>query len=154
MKYPNQIKEIRIRKNLSQTDLASKIGMDRSFLSHIELGNRKVPDQFVEKLCIVLDVGLDQLFGSSTVERIDEVVLKYAIEIVSASIDASDLTENQRVNLVKNAYKMVKEVFERKLTNEQLEEEVNKMKQELDKEVSEIQEQKKNIFNFFKKSSN
>lgn len=153
MRHPNRVKELRSARNISQTDLAEKIVMNRSWLSQIESGARKIPEKFVEKLCVFFDIEVDELFGGDAVaERIDEVVLQYAIEIVSSSVDTSDLTENQRVNLVRNAYKMVKEVFEKKLTNAQLEEEVRKTKQELDQEISEIRERKKNIFNLFKKS--
>ena len=154
MKYPNRVKEIRTEKSCSQTDLAEKIGIDRSFLAHIESGERKIPKRYVDKLCIVLNVSVDDLFGHSEVERIDDSILSSAIEIVDSVVDASDLTENQRLNLLKHTYKMVKEALEREMTNEQLEDEVNKLKHELDKEVSDIKERKKNIFNFFKKPSN
>lgn len=153
MKYPNKLKEIRKRKNCGQTALAEKIGIDRSFLAQVEAGTRKIPEKYVQRLCIVLDIDKDELFGVSEIEKIDVVLLKYAIEIIDATTDASDLTENQRLNLLKHSYKMVKEVFEKKLSNKQLEEEVNRLKQEIDKEIFEIQEQKRNIFNFFKKPS-
>ncbi len=155
MKYPNRVKEIRnAKKNCNQTDLAEKIGMERSFLARIESGERKIPKRYVDKLCIVLNVSVDDLFGHSEIERIDDSILSSAIEIVDSVVDASDLTENQRLNLLKHAYKMVKEALEREMSNEQLEDEVNKLKHELDKEVSEIKDRRKNIFNFFKKPSN
>jgi transcriptional regulator with XRE-family HTH domain len=155
LKYPNRVKEIRnAKKNCNQTDLAEKIGMERSFLAHIESGERKIPKKYVDKLCIVLNISVDELFGHSEIERIDDSILSSAIEIVDSVVDASDLTENQRLNLLKHTYKMVKEALEKKMTNEQLEDEVNKLKLELDKEVSEIQERRRNIFNFFKKPSN
>lgn len=155
MKYPNRVKEIRnAKKNCNQTDLAEKIGMERSFLARIESGERKIPKRYVDKLCIVLNVSVDDLFGHSEIERIDDSILSSAIEIVDSVVDASDLTENQRLNLLKHTYKMVKEALEKKMTNEQLEDEVNKLKLKLDKEVSEIQERRRNIFNFFKKPSN
>lgn len=153
MKYPNFIKEIRVKKHISQTDLAKKIGIDRSSLAHIEAGARKIPKECIELLCLILNVSVHDLFGSSEEERIDEVILKDSIEIINSVIDASDLTENQRINLLKHTYKMVKDVLEKDLTDDELEEEVNNLKKEIDKEAFKIQERKKNIFNFLKKPS-
>ena len=153
MKYPNRIKEIRIEKDISQTDLAKKVGIDRSSLAHIEAGGRKIPKESVELFCVILNVSIEDLFGSSEAERIDEVILKDSIEIINSVIDASDLTENQRINLLKHTYKMVKDVLEKDLTDEELAEEVNNLKKEIDKEASKIQERKKSIFNFLKKPS-
>lgn len=153
MKYPNRIKEIRIERDISQTDLAKKVGIDRSSLAHIEAGSRKIPKESVELFCVILNVSIDDLFGSSEAERIDEVILKESIEIINSVVDASDLTENQRINLLKHTYKMVKDVLEKDLTDEELEEEVNNLKKEIDKEASKTQERKKSIFNILKKPS-
>jgi len=155
LKYPNNIRRKREGKCLTQQQLAIAIGMSRSFLGQIELGLVKVPEKYIEKLCIVLDAGIEELLGNENrVEKIDDAAIQLAIELIDSAVDATDLTENQRMDLVKQAYKMVKEAVEKKLTNNQLEEEINLLKKNIENELSLVKEQRKNIFNFLKKSSN
>lgn len=149
----NNIKAIRKRKGYSQIDLAEGIGLDRSFLSQIETGKAKMPEEYIEKLCIFLDSSENEIFGEEKSKKIDGSVLNYAIEIIDSVTDASDLTKKQRLNLINHAYRMVEEALEKKLTPEQLELEVKKLKQEIDKEVKETQEHKKGILSFIKKLS-
>lgn len=153
MRYPNNIKKIRESKDLTQGTLSEAVGMSRSYLGQLELGLVKTPRKYVEKLCIFLNVTKEELLGYTPIEKIDDAAIKVAIEIIDSAVDASDLTENQRMDLVKHAYKMVTDAVEKKLTINQLQEEINLLRKKIDEEVSLIKETKSNIFNFFKNSS-
>jgi transcriptional regulator with XRE-family HTH domain len=67
-----QIVELRKKKGLSQDDLSKGIGMSRSSLAQIELGNRSVDVFELQKLSIILGFSLDE-FMSFNCEIPDEI---------------------------------------------------------------------------------
>lgn len=73
-----RIRQARLDKGLSQTDLAIKANLDRSGISEIE-GNKRRPalDTFV-MIAKVLGVELDYLLGGGSTEPIDERGMEFA----------------------------------------------------------------------------
>ncbi len=126
----NKLKELRENQGYSQVELAEKVGLNRSYLSQIESGMKRIPRKYLQKICETLNVTEAQLLGYEEVKRIDNDVLGYAIDIVDSITDASDMTKNERVEMLGRVYSMVQDVLERKLTPEQLEEEVQKLQKE------------------------
>jgi transcriptional regulator with XRE-family HTH domain len=57
-----RIREYRIRKNLTQYQLAEKIGIDSKHLSSIELGKNMPNPQIILKLSEVFDIEIKDLF--------------------------------------------------------------------------------------------
>ena len=57
------IKEKREEFNLSQAELAEKIGVCTSFVGHIERGTRKLSVETLYALCKALDTSADFLIG-------------------------------------------------------------------------------------------
>ncbi len=55
------IKQIRLRRKMSQGDICRAIDMDRSYMSAIESGKVNVTIAVVEKLAHALDVSVDEL---------------------------------------------------------------------------------------------
>jgi len=55
------IKQIRLRRKMSQGDICRAIGMDRSYMSAIEGGKINVTIAIVEKLARALGVSVDEL---------------------------------------------------------------------------------------------
>jgi len=55
------IKQIRLRRKMSQGDICRAIDMDRSYMSAIEGGKVNVTIAIVEKLARALDVSVDEL---------------------------------------------------------------------------------------------
>ena len=55
------IKQIRLRRKMSQGDICRAINMDRSYMSAIEGGKVNVTIAIVEKLARALDVSVDEL---------------------------------------------------------------------------------------------
>lgn len=146
MKYQNYIKEIRIRRNISQTDLAKKVGIDRSSLARIEAGNRKIPKDKEELFCIVLDISLEELFGSEYKREIDNELLEYSISVIDSVTDSSTLTKKQRLDLARKVYSMMSELLEKELTPEEVDEEVKILKEKTEAAVKEMRLARNNIF--------
>lgn len=65
-----KMKEKRIEIGMSQADMAHKVGISPSYLSHIEAGNRTPDLLILAKICSVLNMSLDELvFGAVSKEK-------------------------------------------------------------------------------------
>lgn len=65
MQEPNRIREIRIRRGMSQTQLACRAGVAGSMLSDAERGVRHPYPKMRRQLARVLGVPVDELFPPS-----------------------------------------------------------------------------------------
>ncbi|WP_294964334.1 helix-turn-helix transcriptional regulator [uncultured Flavobacterium sp.] len=61
-KVGKRIQEIRIEKNISQQDLASKCNFEKSNMSRLEKGNSNATLSTLEKVCDALQIDLIELF--------------------------------------------------------------------------------------------
>ena len=62
-RFGNRVKELRVAKGItSQMDLANKAGLDRTYISGIERGERNVALKNIEKIAKALGVGTEELF--------------------------------------------------------------------------------------------
>lgn len=61
-KVGKRIQEIRIQKNISQQDLASKCNFEKSNMSRLEKGNANATLSTLEKVCAALQIELIELF--------------------------------------------------------------------------------------------
>lgn len=59
-----RLKEIRLKKNITQELLSEKTGIDRTFISHIEGGSRNVSLETIHKLLIGLEIDFKKFFNS------------------------------------------------------------------------------------------
>lgn len=57
-----RIREIRVKKKITQEALASKSGIERTFISHIERGERNISIETIEKIAFGLGVNIADLF--------------------------------------------------------------------------------------------
>ncbi|CAJ1314689.1 helix-turn-helix domain-containing protein [Paenibacillus nuruki] len=60
-----RLREERIAQNLTQEDMAKKLGITRQAYGNYETGKRDVDSQTLVKLAITLDVSVDYLLGLS-----------------------------------------------------------------------------------------
>lgn len=65
IKIGRRIAELRESKNISQTELASRININRSVLNRIEFGTRPARDLELKGIANVLDVSTDYLVGNT-----------------------------------------------------------------------------------------
>lgn len=61
MRVGRNIKRIRIKKKLSQEDLASKLDLNQSYISKIELGKRNLTLQNIHEFSKVLNIDASEL---------------------------------------------------------------------------------------------
>ncbi|PWB24985.1 helix-turn-helix domain-containing protein [Flavobacterium sp. HTF] len=61
-KVGKRIQEIRIQKNISQQDLASKCNFEKSNMSRLENGNANATLSTLEKVCNALEIDYAELF--------------------------------------------------------------------------------------------
>lgn len=60
--FGDQIREIRKQRGLSQEKFALSIGMDRTYYSSVESGNRNVSLENIKKIADGFQVSLEELF--------------------------------------------------------------------------------------------
>ena len=60
-KFAKKVKEIRLRKNMSQGDLAKILGVHSTYISGIERGVRNMALKNIEKLANALGVSVNDL---------------------------------------------------------------------------------------------
>ena len=61
IKLGKRIKELRREKDITQIDLAAKVGIDRSYLGFIERGERNVSFDVLTDIAKALGVGVSDL---------------------------------------------------------------------------------------------
>lgn len=62
-KFGENVKAIRIQKNLSQEKLALKASLDRTYIPSIEKGERNVSIVVIEKIAKALEIEISILFN-------------------------------------------------------------------------------------------
>lgn len=97
----NRIKELRLRKELKQVELAEIIGMSQSSLSGYESGKIEPDQETLIRLSEFFDVSIDYLLGISelkkapTLEQVDAEELQLLKELVD------QLTPEQQQELLR-----------------------------------------------------
>ena len=81
----NRLKTLRLRKGLSQKELAVQVGVTKSTISAYEKGDRKPPYETLVLLARIFNVSTDYLLGVSRNS--------------GTNLDVSGLTESQRAAL-------------------------------------------------------
>ncbi len=62
LKLKNNLKEARVKANLSQTQLAEMVGVSRNTISSIETGQFNPTAKLALVICIALDIKFEELF--------------------------------------------------------------------------------------------
>lgn len=63
IKVGEKIKALRVRKNMTQNDLAMECDFEKASMSRIESGQSNPTLRTLYKICIALDVNLAELFS-------------------------------------------------------------------------------------------
>lgn len=62
IKFGNKVREIRLKKGLSQEELAEKANVHRTYIGMIERAEKNITLLNIEKIAIALDVTIVELF--------------------------------------------------------------------------------------------
>ncbi|SDW60694.1 helix-turn-helix domain-containing protein [Paenibacillus sp. CF384] len=81
MTMGDRLRELRLRKHISQEEVARQIGITRSAYSHYEINNRQPVYETLKKLAILFNVSLDYIIGGEAA-RSETPVTPEAIEII------------------------------------------------------------------------
>ena len=60
-KFGNNLKNIRLKKNMSQGDICRDLGCDRAFISNLEAGKSNPTLLTIERIAAALGVNCDEL---------------------------------------------------------------------------------------------
>lgn len=71
------IKNKRVELNLSQREVAKRIGMTNVFLNYVERGHRALPTKYVSAICRVL--GIEKIIVANALKEDQEVKLEKKI---------------------------------------------------------------------------
>jgi transcriptional regulator with XRE-family HTH domain len=62
-KFGARVKEIRLKKGLSQEALANEAGIDRTYMTSVENGKRNISIQNIEKIITALNISFSEFFN-------------------------------------------------------------------------------------------
>ncbi|EPP0809183.1 helix-turn-helix domain-containing protein [Listeria monocytogenes] len=89
--FANMLKKLRKNENLTQDQLASKIGITRDTLANYETGRREPDFTTLKNIASYFEVSTDYLLGRDEIDNSD---------LLAAHID-NDLTEDERIEIEK-----------------------------------------------------
>ncbi|EPA4353963.1 helix-turn-helix transcriptional regulator [Listeria monocytogenes] len=89
--FANMLKKLRKNENLTQDQLASKIGITRDTLANYETGRREPDFTTLKNIASYFEVSTDYLLGRDEIDNTD---------LLAAHID-DDLTEDERIEIEK-----------------------------------------------------
>ncbi|MFP3722099.1 helix-turn-helix transcriptional regulator [Niallia circulans] len=92
MYYPGiRIKELRLKKGLSQDELAERLGMNRVNISHYERGKiTNIPSDVLMKIAKVLNTNTDYILGLSDEDNSESDIEISIIQRAAKKMDPKD----------------------------------------------------------------
>lgn len=92
------IKDIRIRKNLTQAQVAAALGVSSVVYSRYETGSRQPSIEIIIQLADIFGVTVDYLLGRQDVE--DSTLSEYEIQLLVASRKADERAKEDALNVL------------------------------------------------------
>lgn len=62
VRFGRRLKELRLKQNISQEELAFRCGLSKNYISDVERGTRNVSLKTIEKIAYGFEVNLKELF--------------------------------------------------------------------------------------------
>lgn len=94
-----RIVDLREKNGMTQTELADKMGLDKSSMSKIENGSRKVSSDELKKLSRIFSVSADYLLNGVDSKKSAEAPLSKNQKLVAYSIDP-DISDEEREAII------------------------------------------------------
>ena len=113
-----RLKELRLKKGLTQKELAQKLNMQNTAISKYELNQRKPDTETLLEIANFFNVSVDYLLGNSDdrttlnpkedtpYEKISKLVKENEIKTLAAHFDGEDITDDD-VKAIKNFIEFV-----------------------------------------------
>lgn len=76
----DRVRNLRIKKNLTQNELAKKLHINQSVLHRIEKNTRKLKDYEIENLSIIFNVSVDYLINGKEEDTEEDELIKLLIQ--------------------------------------------------------------------------
>lgn len=92
------IKDIRMRRNLSQAQVAKALGVSSVVYSRYESGTRQPSIDIILQLADILGVTLDYLLGRQDIE--DSTLSDYEVSLLMASRKADERAKQDALNML------------------------------------------------------
>ena len=92
------IKDIRIRKGLSQSEVAAALGVSSVVYSRYETGTRQPPIDVLIQMADTFDVTMDYLLGRQEIEN--STLSEYELRLLMASRNADERAKQDALNLL------------------------------------------------------
>ena len=96
---PVNIKDIRVRRNLTQAQVANALGVSPVVYSRYETGSRQPSIEIIMQLADLFDVTVDYLLGRQDVE--DSKLSEYEIQLLIAARKADERAKEDALNVLK-----------------------------------------------------
>lgn len=107
----NQLKALRKQRNISQADIASKLGIKPAAVSKYETGRVPLSEDSIEKLCTILHVSADELLGLPTPAPTSSAKSPSMLSKVAGQIYPSSITmEDYLLTLLNTIAKQKKQM--------------------------------------------
>jgi XRE family transcriptional regulator of biofilm formation len=89
-----RVKELRLEKGLTLTELANQAGVAKSYLSSIERDKQSNPSiHFLEKICAVLGVPVESFLQDQKKQELDEEWLGLVREAMASGVSKEQFLE-------------------------------------------------------------
>ena len=62
MRFGQRVKELRLKQNISQEELAFRCGLSKNYISDVERGTRNISLKSIEKIADGLAIRINELF--------------------------------------------------------------------------------------------
>lgn len=92
------IKDIRVRKNLTQAQVANALGVSSVVYSRYETGSRQPSIEVIIQLADIFGVTVDYLLGRQDIE--DSTLSEYEIQLLIASRKADERAKEDALNML------------------------------------------------------
>ncbi|MBO9128493.1 helix-turn-helix domain-containing protein [Bacillus sp. 165] len=103
-----RIKQLRLQRGISLTELAERAGVAKSYISSIERNIQQNPSiQFLEKVAVVLHVPVDSLIQDDSIQeyRLDSEWLTLVKEAMNSGVSKEQFKDFLEFNQWKNKQK-------------------------------------------------
>jgi len=99
------LQDYRLKNEYTQDQIATFLGTDRSTISHFEIGDREISLLFLNKLCDLYGIELDELLEPDAASKTANLAFAFRIDAKNTQ-DLTSIAQFQKI--VKNYMKMKK----------------------------------------------